>query len=245
MSGAPLLPLLASALTMGLLGSAHCVGMCGGVAAACGASVDRALPASRKRAVEASFHLGRLASYAGAGAVAGTLGLGVGRALPASELQWALRLGAGVLLALAGLTLLGVGPARVLEKGGRALWRKVEPLAGKFLPVRTFSGGLSLGLLWGAMPCGLLYTALASALLAGGPLGGALTMAAFGLGTVPALAAMPALSRRFDLARSLPARALAGALLLLSGAWNVGLAARGLRAQGEAPACHHAPAPRG
>jgi sulfite exporter TauE/SafE len=87
-----------------------------------------------------------------------------------------------------GLYLLGL-PQLVmpLEKVGGRLWRRVQPLASPFLPVRRFSQALPLGLVWGWLPCGLVYTALTSALSSGAPWRGALIMLAFGAGTLPAM----------------------------------------------------------
>ncbi len=84
----------------------------------------------------------------------------------------------------------------VVERVGLPLWRRVEPLARRLVPVRDASTALALGALWGWMPCGLVYAALGLALNAGSAGGGALAMVAFGLGTLPMLMTMGALAAR-------------------------------------------------
>lgn len=173
--------LLLTALLMGLLGGPHCAAMCG---AGCGALC-------RDGRAMASFQAGRLAGYAAAGAAAGSA---VQSVAWLSQQTAALR-PLWLLLHLAvlawGLTLLVLArqPAPV-ERMGRALWGRLGPVraAGPHTP-------LVAGLLWTFMPCGLLYSALVLASLAGGPLPGALTMAAFAAGSGLALGGAPALVR--------------------------------------------------
>jgi uncharacterized protein len=185
--------LLVSAALMGFLGGAHCVLMCGGVVA----MTCSALPLNRKSRPIAqvpyvlSYNAGRIISYAVAGAIVGALGSMFVQIAPIARLQLGLRLGAGVTMLLVGWYVAGFGPAlRWMERAGQPLWKHMAPLARRLVPVRSPMHALALGLLWGWMPCGLVYAALASSLTAGSLLGGAGTMAAFGLGTLPALVAM-------------------------------------------------------
>ncbi|HBD11677.1 MAG TPA: cytochrome biogenesis protein [Porticoccaceae bacterium] len=165
---------------LGLLGAGHCVGMCGGIAGALGFAGDE-----RGGLFVFMYNLGRIGSYAIAGAIVATLGY------MGSEY---LALGP-VLRALAGLLLVAMGlyladwwrGLALLERAGSKLWRKLQPLTTKALPVRSASGAAGLGMVWGWLPCGLVYSALAYAATAPSPYLGAATMLAFGLGTLPAM----------------------------------------------------------
>jgi sulfite exporter TauE/SafE len=176
----------------GLLGGAHCVGMCGGLV---GAFAGVQAPGAGGRQAPAlrlhfAFNGGRIASYAIAGALAGALGMaGVGLAT-----QLPLRL---VLMGLASAMLAGMAfylmglPQLLLplERAGALVWRRLQPLSRRWLPVKGADQALALGLLWGWLPCGLVYSALATALASGSPARGGAAMLAFGLGTLPNLLA--------------------------------------------------------
>ena len=134
-----------------------------------------------------SYNIGRIASYALVGALLGALGAGLAHAM---------HLGHSVLQTLAGVLLLGAGlylggwfPAfSRLEKAGVPLWRRIEPYGRRLLPVRTPVQALVFGMVWGWLPCGLVYVGLAWAATSGGAWRGAWVMACFGLGTLPAMA---------------------------------------------------------
>jgi uncharacterized protein len=185
--------LVVTALLMGFLGSSHCVVMCGGVVAmSCSA-----LPLARRGTLRAqlpyvlSYNAGRIASYAAAGALVGAVGAGLGTFGPVSHALLVLRLVAGLMMIAVGFYLAGWGrPLRWMERAGEPMWRRIAPLARKLVPVRTPWQAAALGLVWGWMPCGLVYAALAASVTSGSSLGGAVTMGAFGLGTLPMLVAM-------------------------------------------------------
>jgi sulfite exporter TauE/SafE len=185
--------LIVSAMLMGLLGSSHCVFMCGGVVAlSCSA-----LPATRRGRTLAqlpyvlAYTGGRITSYGGAGAAAGGVGAAFGSLAAVERAQLGLRLAAGAMMVAVGLYVAGLARALTwIERAGEPLWRRVLPLARRLLPVRSPAGALALGAMWGWLPCGLVYAALAAAVTSGSTLGGAATMAAFGLGTLPTLLAM-------------------------------------------------------
>ena len=178
---------LFSIFLAGLLGGPHCVGMCGGIVGALGGLTVRGTGQSGVSPffLQVGYHAGRLSSYVIAGALAGGLG---GTLLLSGSLG--VRLG---LLALSGLMLLGMGLYLIglpqvllpLEKLGAHGWKKLQPLSRPFIPVRRFQQAFPLGLVWGWLPCGLVYTALTSALSSGSPVQGAGVMLAFGLGTLP------------------------------------------------------------
>ncbi len=178
--------LLAAALLMGFFGSPHCLGMCGGLVAAFGLSMKDASPA-KKRGLIATYHLGRLLSYAFLGLIAGLIGttvlapLMVGNSTP--------RILLGLVLLFVGLTMLGMPFLNKLERLGMRFWQALAPLRKKVFPLNTFPRALTAGLLWGFLPCGLVYGALLIAVVGHDPLTGAVLMFAFGLGTVPMLVA--------------------------------------------------------
>jgi sulfite exporter TauE/SafE len=181
---------LAAAWAFGLLGSSHCVAMCGGVVA----MTCSALPLERRRrwryqlGYALAYNAGRIMSYAAAGGLAGALGGAVLRFGAFERLQLALRVFAALAMVASGLAIAGLGGAwRGMERVGQPLWRRIAPLARSILPVRSPLQAVALGGLWGWMPCGLVYGALALAVSSGSPAAGASTMLAFGLGTLPML----------------------------------------------------------
>jgi sulfite exporter TauE/SafE len=180
-------------LVAGLASGVHCLGMCGGIVGAFAAQSPIALTrghggARREWARQLAFNAGRVASYAAAGALAGTVG-GAGTALAGVRpAQTALFVLANLMLIVIGLYIAGAGRlfARI-EALGAPLWRRLQPYAAKLLPARSLSGAFAAGALWGWIPCGLVYGALAAAVFAGTAQGGALAMLAFGVGTLPNL----------------------------------------------------------
>jgi hypothetical protein len=219
---------LAAALAIGFLGSSHCIGMCGGIAGALGMAVPGQRPAWGQLI---GYSAGRLGSYTLMGALAGALGAAV---LPALG---PLRLVAGLMLVAMALYIAGLWRGLVwLERGGAYLWRYLQPLSAKLLPVRSAGSAVALGSLWGWLPCGLVYSALTFALAQGGSLRAALAMLAFGLGTVPAMLATGAAAVRVRGFVQRPAvRLLFAGLILLFGLWTLWGAA-GHGAHGAAPA---------
>ncbi|WP_201551070.1 sulfite exporter TauE/SafE family protein [Psychrobacter fjordensis] len=178
--------LLVAALLMGFFGSPHCLGMCGGLVTAFGLSMKDASPAKR-RALVATYHLGRLSSYALLGLIAGLIGttvlapLMMGNSMP--------RILLGLVLVFVGVTMLGAPFLTKLERFGMRFWQYLSPLRQKVFPLNTFPRALTAGLLWGFLPCGLVYGALLIAVVAHNPLNGAALMFVFGLGTIPMLVA--------------------------------------------------------
>jgi sulfite exporter TauE/SafE len=218
-------------LAMGLLGSGHCAVMCGGVAA----SACAAMPSGRRGrplgslALVLAFNAGRIASYSLAGAVAGFAGE-ILSAQGSAGAVVVLRVAASLLMVSVGVYVAGF--ARVLrwaERAGEPVWRRIAPVARAFIPVRTPGQALALGSLWGWMPCGMAYGALAVATTAGSAPAGAATMAAFGLGTLPALVAMGSLaSATLRFARARGPRLAFGAAIACFGLVQLGVAGRAL-----------------
>ena len=182
---------------VGLAGSVHCVGMCGGIVSAFTAAprrhfpvpvVTMAMPASDSLVRVSAYNTGRIASYAAAGALAG----GSARFMvDVAGVQLALYWMANLMLAVLGLYLMDAWRGlAVLESAGQSLWRLVKPLGKRLLPVDSPAKLLALGAVWGWLPCGMVYSMLVTAMLSGSALAGSAVMAAFGAGTLPMLLAV-------------------------------------------------------
>ncbi|SDU07408.1 hypothetical protein SAMN05216296_1621 [Pseudomonas pohangensis] len=213
-----LLPQLASALILGLLGGGHCLGMCGGLMGALTLAIP---PEQRNRRLQLllAYNAGRICSYAIAGLLLGLAGWAVGNS-PAAML---LRVAAGLLLICMGLYLAGwwSGLTRI-ESLGRHLWRHLQPLSKRLMPVSSIPQALCLGAIWGWLPCGLVYSSLLWAASQGSPLDSGLLMLAFGLGTLPVLLATGLAAERLtSLLRRRSVRLGAGLLVMLFGLWTL------------------------
>lgn len=195
---------------VGLLGGTHCVGMCGGIVSAL------SMGAPARWSMHLAYNGGRILSYGVAGAIAGALGaasMGLEGQLPVRLIFYFL---ANLMLIALGFYLLGV--TRLLaftERAGQHLWRRIQPLTKRFLPARTLAQAFPLGLLWGWLPCGLVYSALASTLTAGSAGRGALMMLAFGAGTLPNLLLAGILLAQLNEFVRRPAVRMASGLLIL------------------------------
>lgn len=184
--------------------------MCGGIVGAL------SMGGQARWSMHLAYNGGRILSYAAAGAIAGTLGaasMGLEGQVPARLILYFV---ANLMLVAMGLYLLGVTRALAFtERAGQSLWRRLQPLTRRFLPVRSVAQAFPLGVLWGWLPCGLVYSALATALSTGSAGRGALTMLAFGLGTLPNLMlAGIVLARLNEFVRRPIVRTLSGLLVL-------------------------------
>lgn len=203
---------LSAALLIGLLGSSHCLGMCGGLSSALTVSKG-----ASQRSFLFTYNLGRILTYASIGALAGLLGEQMLESLP--QLGLVLRILAASLLIAMGLyvTQWWMG-LTYLEKGGAYLWRYIQPLTKKMLPVDSHIKVFVLGALWGLLPCGLVYSTLSFALTMANWQQSALFMFAFGLGTLPAMLSVGLVSERFlSLLRKKNFRVFAGMLIIVMG----------------------------
>jgi sulfite exporter TauE/SafE len=201
---------------LGLASGVHCVGMCGGIVTAFTAP-QPLVPGRGMWRMQLLFNSGRIASYAAAGVLAGLAGAGA-YAIAAAPAQAALAAAANLMLVLIGLYLAGVsGAATWIERLGAPLWRRLQPRALRLRP-HSFAAGA----VWGWLPCGLVYGALAAAAATGSPARGALAMLAFGLGTLPwLLAAGMAAVRLRGWVSQRAFRVAAGSLVLGFGAWGL------------------------
>jgi sulfite exporter TauE/SafE len=206
---------LSAAFLLGLAASAHCVLMCGGIAGALGLAAARDADGRPPLRLLIAYQLGRVLSYSLAGLLfAGVFG-GLLTRFDSEALRRALRVLSAAVFAFAALAALGIwreaGPGL-----GQRLWQNIAPLARRLLPVRSLPRALAFGMVWGWLPCGFVYTVLLLATVQLDALGGALTMAAFGFGTLPAMLATASGARYLTvLARRRGARHAAGVLLLL------------------------------
>lgn len=177
--------LLSAAFLTGLLGSTHCVLMCGGIATAIPAQI-KTRPFRNALTLNAS----RILAYSLAGLVAGSISTGFIQLLPIETLAIMARAAVGVVLLLVAVRLLDTKAKFAwLNKPNQWLWSFIQPMQ-KHLPENPGLRMLSQGFLWGFLPCGLSGTMLIAAWLSASPLQGSLIMLSFGLGTLPAMTAL-------------------------------------------------------
>lgn len=180
-----------SALLVGLLGGVHCVGMCGGIVAALTFGISRnpqSAAAFPRYHYLVLYNLGRIASYTFAGALMGSIGFLASHLTSVHFAQQVLQGIAGLFMIALGLYLGGwwFGLTRV-ETAGSKFWRFVEPLGRRLLPIQNQGQALLLGILWGWLPCGLVYSVLVWSIASGSATQGALLMLSFAIGTLPTL----------------------------------------------------------
>lgn len=178
------------AFAMGLFSSMHCIGMCGSIIGTLTLSLSPDIRNNKARLLPFVFNynLGRVTSYTIAGGLAGIVG--VLMIMPFGELHGhrILQLLSALIMMSAGLYIAGWFPRfAYIEKIGTRFWKKIEPFGRKLIPVKTYTQAYLFGMVWGWLPCGLVYTALAVAATAGDVSKSALTMLAFGFGTLPAV----------------------------------------------------------
>ncbi|MCW8883664.1 MAG: sulfite exporter TauE/SafE family protein [Motiliproteus sp.] len=207
-----------SAFLVGLVGGVHCIGMCGGIVS----TLSLGLPAETRNNLWAmlpyqlSYNLGRIFSYVVAGAIMGGLGTLLVQWMPLQLAQKVLLGFAGTFMILLGLYIGGWWMAlNQLEKVGGRLWKLIEPYGRGLIPIKTPAQAIKVGLIWGWVPCGLVYTMLINAVSTGSALNGAGVMLAFALGTLPNLVIMGMLAgAAAHLLHSKKVKKLAGLLII-------------------------------
>ncbi len=230
---------LAAAFMIGLLGSTHCVGMCGGIVGAMTMSLPDQVRLSPARMIpyQLAYNSGRMLSYAAAGLIIGLI-----TSTASSFFQIRFPVGGlvgGLFMLALGIYVAGWYPTLAsLERLGGKLWKRIEPLGRKLLPVHSLPQALGLGLLWGWLPCGLVYSTLAWSATAGNALYSAGLMLAFGAGTLPMLLAMGGLAHKLQaFSRNKWVRIIAGLLLIAFGAMM--LFKVGMMVFGDGGGMHH------
>lgn len=214
-----------TAFIAGLMGSVHCVGMCGGIVGALTYGLPEKVRQSPARLLPfvLSYNIGRISSYTIAGMIIGHLGNFAGDLIAEYRGWMILRIVAALIMITMGLYISGWWQGLVrLERLGGHVWKYLQPLGQHLMPVRTLPHALLLGVVWGWLPCGLVYTMLVWTLASGGWQEGALFMLSFGTGTLPALLAMGAAGAWLARALRQPAwRRLAGTVVIAFGVWTL------------------------
>ncbi|MEZ5505841.1 MAG: sulfite exporter TauE/SafE family protein [Gammaproteobacteria bacterium] len=212
-----------AAFTIGFMGSLHCIGMCGGISSALTTAVMPGRPTlARQLGYPLLYSTGRIASYAIAGGIVGLLGSQF-RDLLGGHGPSILRILAGVMMVLLGFYLSGWWQVlNHLERVGARVWKKLAPWTRHLIPVDSPLKALLLGMLWGWLPCGLVYSALAWSAGADTALQGGLLMLCFGLGTLPAMVGIGVFTHALhDWARAQSTRIVAALLLVAFGIWTI------------------------
>lgn len=206
--------LFLAAFSMGLFGSPHCLGMCGGIVTAFGLSMQH-VSDSKKNGLILTYHLGRLISYSLLGLIASFVGVAIFQSIMSNS---APRIVLGSVLVLIGLAMLGLPLFNQLEKFGMRFWQSLSPIRKKVFPIDSFSKALFAGLLWGFLPCGLVYGALMMAIAGNNIATGAALMFVFGLGTMPMLiATQKTVGMLQSSIKSFRLRQINGVIMMLSG----------------------------
>lgn len=177
---------LVTAFMAGLLGSGHCFGMCGGIAGSLGALSGKGTGSMALPALQ--FNIGRILSYALLGAIAGGILGAAGDIMALKSLGKYLRAITALMVLFIGLRfLIDWRGLDLIERGGAGLWKRIMPFAMRISQRHDWIGRFGLGLCWGFLPCGLVYTILMTAASTGAAVTGGVTMLAFGFGTAPAM----------------------------------------------------------
>ncbi|OFA05676.1 sulfite exporter TauE/SafE family protein [Duganella sp. HH101] len=235
-------------MVVGLAGSVHCIGMCGGIVGAL--SVGTAAPAPMRSVIPIvampapagasalprvlSYNAGRIASYMVAGALAGGLAGGAQSLSALAGVQLLFYWLANLMLVALGLYLMNAWRGlALLEQGGRVLWQRAQPaiapMMKTLMPARRPHQAFALGALWGWLPCGMVYSVLLTAMLSGSAGDGAAVMLAFGLGTLPMLTALGLAGARLQrVLQQRRVRIACGLLVLAFGVLGLARAAGGI-----------------
>ncbi|WP_418608701.1 sulfite exporter TauE/SafE family protein [Pseudoalteromonas sp. US3C1013] len=176
-------PIFVSAFLMGLIGSGHCIAMCGGIAS----SLQLASNKRQTWLYSLAYNSGRALSYMLAGAL--VAGISSQFATQNSAFSLFLLFLAGIFMLLVGVYIMRLAATlQWLEKLGKTLiWQHLIKLNKYLMPIDSPLKALGYGALWGWLPCGLVYSALTWAMTSGSAINGALVMLAFALGTFPAM----------------------------------------------------------
>tara|TARA_R110001592_G_scaffold296139_2_gene566478 strand:+ start:7886 stop:8581 length:696 start_codon:yes stop_codon:yes gene_type:complete len=213
--------ILLSAFLLGLLGSGHCLAMCGGLSSALGLN---SAPINKNSAFinphVLAYNLGRITSYSLAGIIVGTLGFWLSKNLSSLSI---LRYLAALMLILMGLYI-GKWFNGIIytEKLGKLLWPMIQPLSRRFMPVKSIKDAVLVGMVWGWLPCGLVYSALIWASLESSVSGSMLIMLSFGLGTLPAMLATGLFAQKFNqFIRKTWFRNASASMMIAFGIWSM------------------------
>ncbi|GAD79563.1 sulfite exporter TauE/SafE family protein [Vibrio ezurae] len=206
------------AFFIGLAGAGHCMGMCGGIASAVALNGRH-----QSFRITLLYNLGRLSSYLIIGALIGGTVANSLSLFDSTYLLTALRGVAAVMILLLGLYLAQWwnGLLRI-EKLGQAIWKFIAPVASNMLPLRSVWYAYPVGILWGWIPCGMVYSMLSWAAVSSSATHGMLIMGCFGLGTLPAMLFVGTSSSRFSTIVRLPiTRRVIGSLMIVYAVYSL------------------------
>jgi len=212
------------AFTLGLVGSTHCIGMCGGIMGAISSVTlgQTGHPLLNYRWIQLLlYNFGRILTYSLIGMLFGALSGALINFGTAWELIF--RIVAGITLILMGLYLAGFGAVMLLfESSGQYLWKYIQPFTARFMPPRNLWQVVMLGGLWGWLPCGMVYSALIWSGSQGSALSSAFLMFCFGLGTLPALLVTGSVSGGLaKLLSDKKLRRVLGLIVVVYGIWTL------------------------
>ncbi len=211
---------LVAAFLVGLLGSGHCLGMCGGIMATLSLNSQNVSSGKAKLLlILSSYNTGRISSYIIAGCIVGLLGLWLQELHNTAGLI--LRLISAILLILMGFYLTGWWRLLArLEQTGEKLWKHIQPFGSRLMPVKSPLQALMLGVIWGWLPCGMVYSVLSLAATSGNIINSMLIMLSFGLGTLPVLMATGFFAQQLQyFTQHSAVRISSGLLIILFGCW--------------------------
>jgi sulfite exporter TauE/SafE len=210
-----------AAFVIGLFSSLHCVGMCGGIIGALTYSLPPRVRARKLRLAGylTAYSAGRISSYALAGGLFGIAGASLVAAFGKAGHEF-LQAAATLLMSAIGLYIGGWFPRLAqIERMGVPLWRRLEPLGRRLLPVRSLWQALAYGTIWGWLPCGMVYSMLLWSSSRHGAIDGMLAMVAFGFGTLPAVVGVGMVAAWFGRLARQPLTRKAAGLCLIAAAW--------------------------
>jgi len=218
---------LLTAFLLGFMGSIHCMGMCGGIVGALSLNTSPKKSqqihpkAINHHLLHLSYHLGRIITYGILGLIAGFLGLWLSDTH--SNMGIILRSLSGIMLILMGLYLFGFTQSLSwIEVKGSKIWNAIQPLSKGLLPISNFKQGIKLGIIWGFLPCGLIYSTLSWAVVAANPIQSAGLMMCFGLGNLPALFTFSLFTEKLNrFKQHLAVRTLLSLAIVLFGFWTL------------------------
>lgn len=219
------LVLLFTAFGLGIFGGVHCIGMCGGLVTAFSYSLPRSHDnISAQFSYQFCLSLGRIMSYTMLGAVIGMLGMGLLAGFNAQLILF-LRVLSALFVILIGLHIVGFWKGLMyLERLGKHIWRPLSQIIKYVTPIHNHRRAIIMGMIWGYLPCGMVYSALLFSLSAGDWWLGALIMFSFGLGTLPALLLFgTSLSAYQQYVQKPTVRRWFGLLTILLGCFSLGL----------------------
>ena len=184
-----------SAFLIGILGAGHCIGMCSGIASALSFSIN---PDKKNGLLSLLlYNLGRISSYSIAGFIFAASSSVLIVWMGGKESLIYLRIFAAFVMLLLAFYIARIwNGLLIVERGGQFLWKFIKPLAQYFLPLKHPILAFPLGFFWGWLPCGLVYSTLVWAISTADAVNGMMIMLGFGLGTLPAMMLVGALSHK-------------------------------------------------